>query len=64
MLTGSWRPDNPLELWDYGSGKLIEAIPWTRGGGTSARPTLLYSAQFSGAVDGGRYIAAGAVVMC
>jgi COMPASS component SWD3 len=64
VLTGSWRPEAPLELWDYGTGKLIEAVPWNRGGAAGAaaggaRPTLLYAAQFSGAADGGRYIAAG-----
>ena len=28
LLTGSWRPDDQLQLWDLGSGKLIQSIPW------------------------------------
>ena len=23
VLTGSWRPENQLEIWDYGSGKRV-----------------------------------------
>eukprot|EP00003_Mantamonas_plastica_P004554 TRINITY_DN1360_c0_g1_i10.p2 TRINITY_DN1360_c0_g1~~TRINITY_DN1360_c0_g1_i10.p2 ORF type:complete len:231 (+),score=81.46 TRINITY_DN1360_c0_g1_i10:1248-1940(+) len=55
ILTGSWRPDNALQLWDYSSGKLIENIPWFTG--MTDEPTLLYSAQFS--KDGADLIAAG-----
>ncbi|KAG5188926.1 WD40-repeat-containing domain protein [Tribonema minus] len=66
VLTGSWRPDDPLELWDYGSGKRISAVPWNGGsggggGGGAARPTLLYAAQLSGGRGDARarYAAAG-----
>ena len=24
ILTGSWRPENQLQIWDYGTGKLIQ----------------------------------------
>ncbi|CAM9752483.1 unnamed protein product, partial [Chrysoparadoxa australica] len=58
VLTGSWRPNNPLELWDFGSGELIESIPWSASGGRS-QPTLLYSCQFSPSVEGKQYIGAG-----
>ncbi|CAM9514278.1 unnamed protein product, partial [Phaeothamnion confervicola] len=58
ILTGSWRPDNPLELWDYRSGRPIEAVPWSRSAAAVTQPTLLYAAQFS-AGSGGKYIAAG-----
>jgi len=27
ILTGSWRKDNTLQIWDYGSGKLIKNVP-------------------------------------
>ncbi len=26
ILTGSWRPEDPLETWDFGTGKLIEKV--------------------------------------
>lgn len=28
IITGSWREYKQLQLWDYGSGELIEDIPW------------------------------------
>jgi WD40 repeat protein len=28
ILTGSWRPNAPLELWDYAAGTLIDQIEW------------------------------------
>ena len=27
VLTGSWRAENALQLWDFGSGELIDTIP-------------------------------------
>lgn len=27
ILTGSWRKDKTLQIWDYGSGKLLKDIP-------------------------------------
>ena len=35
LLTGSWRPDDQLQLWDLGSCKLISTIPWERSLGGS-----------------------------
>ncbi|CAM9158576.1 unnamed protein product, partial [Discosporangium mesarthrocarpum] len=32
VLTGSWRPKDPLEIWDYGTGQLVETVPWNRSG--------------------------------
>lgn len=46
ILTGSWRPDSPLELWDYGSGKRKCVIPWNQSA-IRTEPCFLYSAQFS-----------------
>ncbi|EQC32639.1 hypothetical protein SDRG_09615 [Saprolegnia diclina VS20] len=46
ILTGSWRPENPLELWDYGSGKRFAAIPWNQSA-LKGEPCFLYAAQFS-----------------
>lgn len=28
ILTGSYRQENPLEVWDLGTAKLITAIDW------------------------------------
>jgi len=57
ILSGSWRPTNSLQTWDFGSGKLIDNIPWSMGP-SSAEPCLLYAAQFSKG-NGGQYLAAG-----
>lgn len=56
IVTGSWRPDNPLQLWDFGSCSLIETVPWTLG--LNEEPCFLYCAQFSKEGDG-ELIAAG-----
>ncbi|TMW61767.1 hypothetical protein Poli38472_010830 [Pythium oligandrum] len=46
ILTGSWRPENPLELWDFGSGKRLSVVPWNQSS-IRAEPCFLYAAQFS-----------------
>ncbi|KAF0691911.1 Aste57867_16950 [Aphanomyces stellatus] len=46
ILTGSWRPENPLELWDYGSGKRLSVIPWNQSA-LKGEPCFLYAAQFT-----------------
>jgi COMPASS component SWD3 len=59
IVTGSWRPQHQLEVWDYGSGQKITEIPWNSsqfGGVGSA--CMLYAAQFSKEGQG-RFIAAG-----
>lgn len=60
VLTGSWRPENQLEIWDYGSGEKITDIPWhaTQFAGAGQPACMLYAAQFSKEGEG-RYIAAG-----
>ncbi|KAJ4456028.1 putative F-box and WD-40 domain protein 7 [Paratrimastix pyriformis] len=30
ILTGSWRTQDALQLWDFGSGRLLENIAWSR----------------------------------
>jgi hypothetical protein len=49
VLTGSWRPDNQLELWDFGSGQRIKGIDWHKSQFHSAghQPCMIYAAQFS-----------------
>jgi WD40 repeat protein len=47
-----------LKLWDFGSGKLIDTVPWSTGLHTTSEPCLLYAAQFS-KNNNAQYIAAG-----
>jgi WD40 repeat protein len=60
VLTGSWRPECQLEVWDYGSGEKIQDIPWHSQALMAAGfpVCMLYAAQFS-KEGAGRYIAAG-----
>lgn len=46
ILTGSCRRDTQLQLWDYGTGKLISTKPWLAADGKDS-PCKLYCAQFS-----------------
>jgi WD40 repeat protein len=43
ILTGSWRKEAPLQIWDYGSGDKIRDVPEAL-----LNPSLLYSAQWLG----------------
>lgn len=54
ILTGSWRPQAPLELWDMESGKVVEEVAW-KDSLLGGQPCLLYAAQFSKG-PGARYI--------
>ena len=61
ILTASWRPENPLELWDFATGNIIEQVEWKESL-LASQPCLLYSGQFSKAgplSKPARYIAAG-----
>eukprot|EP00427_Karlodinium_veneficum_P005719 CAMPEP_0169173946 /NCGR_PEP_ID=MMETSP1015-20121227/64205_1 /TAXON_ID=342587 /ORGANISM="Karlodinium micrum, Strain CCMP2283" /LENGTH=156 /DNA_ID=CAMNT_0009247615 /DNA_START=29 /DNA_END=499 /DNA_ORIENTATION=+ len=42
VLTGSSRAKNQLQLWDFGTGKIVETIPWN-----SKNPCSVLAAQFS-----------------
>lgn len=57
LLTGSWRVDRQLQLWDFRSERLLETLPW-RTGASLVQPCMVYAAQFSKA-DGSRLVAAG-----
>lgn len=46
ILTGSWRIDKQLQLWDFRSEKLVDTIPW-RSGVSLSEPCMIYAAQFS-----------------
>lgn len=56
ILTGSWRPSNQLELWDYGTGKLIEEFKLSKEN-TTKQTCNVYSCQFSN--GSASYIAVG-----
>jgi COMPASS component SWD3 len=56
VVTGSWRANNQLELWDFGTGKKMSDVPWHVMPNQPA--CMLYAAQFSKDVAG-RFIAAG-----
>lgn len=56
IVTGSWRPNNQLEVWDYLSGEKLSDIPWHVL--PNQPPCMLYAAQFSKEGQG-RFLAAG-----
>lgn len=56
IVTGSWKPDGQLEVWDLGTGDKIRDVSW---GGSGSTPCMLYSAQFSKGESPGRFIVAG-----
>jgi len=43
IVTGSWRPEKQLQLWDLRTGKLVKDYPWVDRG----MPCMLYATQFS-----------------
>jgi COMPASS component SWD3 len=59
ILTGSWRPNDTLQRWDFATGRLLDSVPFACGpGGLGAdRPELLYAAAFS--PDGSMFAAGG-----
>ncbi|KAL0491404.1 WD repeat-containing protein [Acrasis kona] len=46
VLAGSWRPDHQLQLFDFGTGRLIEDIKIVQESSAS-QPCNLYSCQFA-----------------
>ncbi|KAL9645498.1 hypothetical protein ABK040_000564 [Willaertia magna] len=46
ILTGSWRPNDQIQLWDYGTGKLIQNMPVPSSGGKAKLST--YCSKFNG----------------
>ncbi|CAK9024904.1 WD repeat-containing protein 5, partial [Durusdinium trenchii] len=45
ILTGSWRTENSLQIWDFASGKVAQTIDWASA--SSKSPCQLFAAQFS-----------------
>jgi WD40 repeat protein len=59
VVTGAWRSDNQLELWNFGSGQRIAGVPWSNHPSVfNSSACMLYAAQFSKEGQG-RYIDAG-----
>lgn len=59
ILTGSWRPDEQVQMWDFGSGQCVATHSLPRG--STGYDCLLYSAQWSkGPNAGGMYATCGA----
>lgn len=56
IVTGSWRSNNQLEMWDYSTGDKLADIPWHVL--PNQPPCMLYAAQFSKEGQG-RFVAAG-----
>ena len=75
ILTGSWRTENQLEIWDYGSGQKIRDVPWSQSSSSSSftqpfqslkpnsvevqPPVCMVYATQFSKEGGGRYAAAG-----
>ena len=53
ILTGSWRPEDQLQLWDFGTGALQETVPWTSSLIQQREPCMVYAAQFAKAPKNG-----------
>lgn len=45
ILTGSWRTENALQIWDFASGKVAQTVDWESA--SSKSPCMLFAAQFS-----------------
>lgn len=58
IITGSWRPKDQLEVWDFGSGSKITTIPWSKFSSAGNPVCMLYATQFSKEGQG-RFIVAG-----
>mmetsp|Transcript_23940 Transcript_23940/g.55260 ORF Transcript_23940/g.55260 Transcript_23940/m.55260 type:complete len:370 (-) Transcript_23940:156-1265(-) len=45
ILTGSWRTENALQQWDFGTGDLMETVAWKSS--SSQTESMLFAAQYS-----------------
>jgi COMPASS component SWD3 len=60
ILTGSWRPEDQLEIWDFGTGERITSIPFsTQFSAHGSQSCMLYAAQFSKESQGNFILAGG-----
>eukprot|EP00413_Alexandrium_margalefii_P028655 CAMPEP_0204569132 /NCGR_PEP_ID=MMETSP0661-20131031/37577_1 /ASSEMBLY_ACC=CAM_ASM_000606 /TAXON_ID=109239 /ORGANISM="Alexandrium margalefi, Strain AMGDE01CS-322" /LENGTH=356 /DNA_ID=CAMNT_0051577213 /DNA_START=68 /DNA_END=1135 /DNA_ORIENTATION=+ len=45
ILTGSWRTESALQVWDFGSGDLVENVEWRTA--STQNSCMIFAAQFS-----------------
>jgi WD40 repeat protein len=57
ILTGAWVKDNALQMWDFGTGKLLHNINYRGAQETPKRAEMIYSVHFS--PTGNRFAACG-----
>ena len=60
LLTGSWRNDNQIEIWDLRTSKLLINVPWVPD--QPDEKSFIYSCKFSKATK--NYIIAGSTGKC
>lgn len=48
VLTGSWRRDDSLQVWDFDSGRLIKNVPIQNSNSTEKQVCHLYCAKWAG----------------
>mmetsp|Transcript_71237 Transcript_71237/g.230672 ORF Transcript_71237/g.230672 Transcript_71237/m.230672 type:complete len:354 (-) Transcript_71237:200-1261(-) len=46
ILTGSWRTESALQIWDFGTGQQVETVDWATGSSPDST-CMLFAAQFS-----------------
>ncbi|KAG9389926.1 WD domain G-beta repeat [Carpediemonas membranifera] len=56
VLTGSWRPENQVQLWDLRTTELERNIAWGNPSSLNGKNTMVYGCSFGG--EHGKYIAA------
>ena len=47
ILTGSYKSESPLQVWDWATGKLLSNISWNMNDTESMKACYVYSASFS-----------------
>ncbi|OLP87221.1 putative WD repeat-containing protein [Symbiodinium microadriaticum] len=57
ILTGSWRTENALQLWDFGTGKCMQNVDWESA--SSKNPCMIFAAQFSKDTNSNMILAGG-----
>merc|ERR1711865_1125058 len=45
VLTGAWRTENPLQIWDFGTGATVENVE--RKSASSTNSCMVFASQFS-----------------
>lgn len=57
ILSGSWRTQDALQLWDFGTGKVIENVEWKSA--TMQTTCMIFGAQFSKDAESSMIVAGG-----